>query len=123
MNSMLGKPVISVMGSGVALGRVLPERARQAIAGLADKYFGHLFAASVYFERDGVSFCSTVNVQIGGLGLVTGKASHANCYRAFDMALGKVAKQLRRMKRRLRDRPGYQPRRPSRQKTGIAAAW
>jgi ribosomal subunit interface protein len=111
------------MGAGVALGEVLPRRSRRAIIELTDKYFGHLSAATVYFERDGSSFRSTVNIQVGGLGVMTGEASHADCYRAFDIALAKVAKRLRRMKRRLRDQAGYRLRRTARPATDFAAAW
>jgi ribosome-associated translation inhibitor RaiA len=42
-------------------------------------------------------------MQVGNLKLVTGESVNEDCYLAFDDALDKVAKQLRRKKRELRD--------------------
>ncbi len=42
-------------------------------------------------------------MQMGALSIVTGEAVAPDCYKAFDAALGKAAKQLRRLKRALRD--------------------
>jgi ribosomal subunit interface protein len=97
------KPVIAVIGDGIDLGQALEKRARRSIVRMTQKYIGHLIAANVYFNRDGLLFRSTLNIQMGGLGFVTSKASHQNCYRALRAAMDKAEKQLRRMKRRLRD--------------------
>lgn len=98
-----GEPVIAVIGDGIDLGQALEKRARRSVFRMTQKYFGHLIAANVYFNRDGLLFRSTVNIQMGGIGFVTSEASDQNCYRALQSALNKAEKQLRRMKRRLRD--------------------
>lgn len=100
-------PVIAVTGNGIDVSYALERRARRSIIRMTRKYFGHLIAANVYVNRDGPLFRSTVNIQMGGLGFVTSEASHQNCYRALQAALHKAEKQLRRMKRKLRDdKPG-----------------
>lgn len=103
MTSPQGEPVIAVIGDGIDLGQALEKRARRSIVRMTQKYIGHLIAANVYFHRDGLLFRSTVNIQMGGIGFVTSEASDQNCHRALQAALDKAEKQLRRMKRRLRD--------------------
>jgi len=94
---------ITVQSSTVELGEVLPAYARSGLRRMAGKYFGQLSGAAVYFSREGASYRCTVNMQMGALRIVTGEALAPDCYKAFDAALEKAAKQLRRRKRALRD--------------------
>jgi len=94
---------ITVQSSNVGLGEALPQRAREAILKVADKYFGHLSSAAVHFSKDGHSYRCTVDIHMGALKHVIGEASEADCHKAFDHALERAAKQLRRMKREVRD--------------------
>jgi ribosomal subunit interface protein len=70
---------------------------------LAGKYFGHLNTASVHFTREGITYRCTVNVQVGALKMMSGEAKSTDIYAAFRLALERVAKQLRRAKRELRE--------------------
>jgi ribosomal subunit interface protein len=97
------EPLIAVQSSAVELGKALPEYIRIRVRQVAGKYFGDLSGAAVYFSRDGASYRCTVNMQMGSLRIVTGEAVGPDCYRAFDVAIEKAAKQLRRLKRALRD--------------------
>ncbi len=97
---------ITVQSSTVDLGEILPAHARQSILRVADKYFGRLTRASVHFNREGPNYRCTVTIQMGGTKPAAGEALDENCYRAFDMALSKTAKQLRRKKRAVRDDKG-----------------
>jgi len=94
---------ITVQSSNVGLGEALPRHARDAIRRTAAKYFGHLSSASVHFRRDGDGYHCTINIQMGALPNVIGEAAADDCYAAFDSALEHAAKQLRRMKREVRD--------------------
>jgi ribosomal subunit interface protein len=94
---------ILVQSSNIDLGGVLPNYARTSILQLAGKYFGHLKTASVHFTREGVTYRCTVNVQMGTLKIMSGEAKSADIYAAFRLALERVAKQLRRAKRELRE--------------------
>ncbi|MBB4039895.1 ribosomal subunit interface protein [Microvirga flocculans] len=94
---------ILVQSSNIDLGDVLPDYARTRILQMAGKYFGHLNTASVHFTREGVLYRCTVNVQMGALKMMSGEAKSADIYAAFRIALERVAKQLRRAKRELRE--------------------
>jgi ribosomal subunit interface protein len=70
---------------------------------MAGKYFGRLNTATVHFNREGPMYRCTVNVQMGALKMMSGEAKSTDIYAAFRIALGTVAKQLRRAKRELRE--------------------
>ena len=97
---------ILVQSSQIDLGDALPEHAREAILRIASKYFGRLRSASVHFRREGASYCCTIEVQTGALPRMVAEASHRDIYRAFDGTLEKIAKQLRRTKREMREDKG-----------------
>jgi len=103
MKNDVAKPVITVQSSNVGLGEALPQHARDAIQRTADKYFGHLSSASVHFRKDGHGYHCTVDIHMGALKHVIGESSDDDCRKAFDHALERAAKQLRRLKRELRD--------------------
>jgi ribosomal subunit interface protein len=94
---------ILVQSSNINLGEVLPDYARTSIIQMAGKYFGRLNTASVHFNREGVTYRCTVNVQVGALRMMSGEAKSTDIYGAFRLALERVAKQLRRAKRELRE--------------------
>jgi ribosomal subunit interface protein len=94
---------ITVQSSTVDLGEVLPERARTKIVQVAQKYFGRLTRADVHVNREGAAFRCTVTIQVSGTKPAVGEALDEDCYRAFDLALGRAAKQLRRKKRAVRE--------------------
>ncbi|HZH52412.1 MAG TPA: ribosome-associated translation inhibitor RaiA [Microvirga sp.] len=94
---------ILVQSSNIDLGDMLPEYARTSILRVAGKYFGHLNTATVHFTREGITYRCTVNIQMGALRMMSGEAKDKDIYAAFRTALEKVAKQLRRAKRELRE--------------------
>lgn len=94
---------IAVQSSNVHLGDGLPEHARESIRRVAGKYFGRLNAAAAHFTREGITYRCTINMQMGGLPMKSAEACDKAIYAAFNAALNKVAKQLRRAKRELRE--------------------
>jgi ribosomal subunit interface protein len=94
---------IKVESSTVDLGDVLPEHVRKNVLQAAGKYFGRLNAATVYFKKEGITYHCTVNMQMGALRIMSGEAKNKDIYAAFNTAMERVAKQLRRAKRALRD--------------------
>ncbi len=97
---------ILVQSSHIDLGEALTQHAREAILRTVSKYFGRLRSATVHFRHEGASYCCTIEIQIGALPRMVAEASHRDIYRAFDGTLDKVAKQLRRTKRELREDKG-----------------
>jgi ribosomal subunit interface protein len=94
---------ITVQSSNVDLGSSLPEHARESILRVASKYFGRLNTASVHFNREGITYRCSVNMQMGALPMKSAEARDKDIYLAFNAALEKVAKQLRRTKREVRE--------------------
>ena len=98
----IGK-AISVQSSKVDLGDTFRNHAQQSIVRAASKYFGQLNTASVHVTREGPFFRCTVNIQMSSLKVMSAEHQHESCYVAFNGALAKVEKQLRRAKRELRE--------------------
>ena len=94
---------ITIGSANIDLGDALRTHAEESILNVAGKYFGRLTMASAHFNREGVDYRCSVNLQMGGLPVVTGEATAKDARLAFDSALGKAAKQLRRKKRELRE--------------------
>jgi ribosomal subunit interface protein len=100
------KPIV-IGSANIDLGDALRTHAEQSILKAAGKYFGRLTDASAHFNRDGLNYRCSVNMKMGGLQTASAEGQAPDARLAFDQALGKVEKQLRRMKRELReDRTG-----------------
>ncbi|HEX2136896.1 MAG TPA: ribosome-associated translation inhibitor RaiA [Microvirga sp.] len=94
---------ITIQSSNVHLGDSLPDYARESILRVASKYFGRLNTAAVHFTKEGITYRCSVNMQMGALPMKSAEGKGADVYLAFNTALNKVAKQLRRTKRQLRE--------------------
>jgi ribosomal subunit interface protein len=94
---------ITVQSSSIDLGSSLPEYARESILRVASKYFGRLNTASVHFNREGITYRCSINMQMGALAMKSAEARDKDIYLAFNSALNKLAKQLRRTKREVRE--------------------
>jgi ribosomal subunit interface protein len=94
---------IAVHGSNIHLGDGLPDHARESIRRVAAKYIGRLSGGSAHFGRDGATYRCCVVITMDGLPAKSAEASDGNIYTAFNSALAKVAKQLRRTKREIRE--------------------
>lgn len=94
---------ITTAGKGVDVGEALQQHMREHLTGAVSKYFDRAVSAHVTLSRDGGNFRSDVTVHVGRGIDVQGHALSADPYQAFDQAADRVAKRLRRFKRRLRD--------------------
>ena len=94
---------IMIQSSNVDLGEALPAHAEASILRVAGKYFGRLNTASVHFSREGTGYRCSVNIQMGALRMMSAEAQSHDIYLAFNAALEKAAKQLRRAKREVRE--------------------
>jgi ribosomal subunit interface protein len=97
---------ITVQSSTTDLGEALPRHARESIERVTGKYFDQLTSAAVHFTREGSNHRCTVNVHMSGVNTITGEALNDDAFQAFNMALAKAAKQLRRKKRAVREDKG-----------------
>lgn len=98
---------VRVSGKNLDLGDVLKVQAETRINEAVAKYMeGGGYSGHVIVTRDGVGFRTdcTLHLDIGPVMHVTGEA--ADAYQSLGVAVERIAKQLRRFKRRKQRHPG-----------------
>jgi ribosomal subunit interface protein len=92
-----------VTGKQIELGDSFRKHAEDAVISAFEKYFSHAQQAHVVISHDGPLYRADIAVSIGhGLDF-QGHGEADEVYAAFERALERTAKQLRRQKRKLRD--------------------
>ncbi len=94
---------ITVKGKHVDVGGSLRGHVEDNLNSNVKKYFDRAIDATVMFSREAHMFRSDISVHAGRGMVMQGKSVGGDAYAAFDGALGRIVKQLRRYKRRLRD--------------------
>lgn len=95
---------LSVHGKQMDLGEALHSHVEEKLEDINSKYFNRAIDATVTFAPEGHSFVKThISLRVGKDIMVMSDSQGGDAYGAFDSAAEKVAKQLRRYKRRLRD--------------------
>jgi ribosomal subunit interface protein len=97
---------IIISGHQTELGDALRGHAQEQLERLAAKYFNGAEDITATFSRGnkGAGFACNVRVHVGRDLFFDGQGDHPrNAYTAFAAALERVAKQLRRQKRALRE--------------------
>lgn len=95
---------ISTTGHNVDVGDALRAHVEAELSGSVGKYFEKAMNAEVTFSREGGhKFHVDIKVHPKRGMVVHGGGSGEDAYGAFDGALERIAKQLRRYKRRLND--------------------
>lgn len=95
---------LNVHGKQMELGDALHTHVEEKLEDLNTKYFNRAIDANVTFAPEGHSFVRThISIRVGKDIMVMSDSQGGDAYSAFDTAAEKVAKQLRRYKRRLRD--------------------
>lgn len=94
---------ITVRGQHIDVGDALTTHAQDTLTEIAEKYFDHALEAQVVFTKSAhLVKCGVTAHVIKGLTMRV-EAEAPQPYAAFDMAADKIAKRLRRHKRRLKD--------------------
>jgi ribosomal subunit interface protein len=95
---------LTVQGKQMDLGDALRTHVSNKLEDINEKYFNRAIEAIVTFAPEGQAFTKThISIRVGKDIMVISDAIEPDPYVAFDQAADKVAKQLRRYKRRLRD--------------------
>ncbi len=97
---------VSVHGKQIDVGDTLRTHVTDKIEDLNEKFFNHATDANVTFSKEGHGhglIKTVVSIHVSKLISVMAEATEADPYVSFDAAYDKVAKQLRRYKRRLRN--------------------
>lgn len=95
---------LTVQGKQMDLGDALRSHVEGKLEDINAKYFNRAIDATVTFSPEGAAFTKThISIRVGKDIMVISDATENDPYIAFDSAADKVAKQLRRYKRKLRD--------------------
>ena len=95
---------LSIHGKQMDLGDALRTHIADKLEDINQKYFNRAIEAIVTLSPEGHAFVKThISIRVGKDIMVMSDAQDADPYASFDGAYDKVAKQLRRYKRRLRD--------------------
>ena len=95
---------LTVTGKQIDTGTVLRQHVEASLGAILGKYFKTAIEAHVVFSKEAHLNRAEVSIHIGRGIVVNASASAAETYAAFDAAAERIAKQMRRYKRRLRDR-------------------
>lgn len=95
---------ISVTGRQMEVGSALTGHVEENLEQAVIKYFDRAIDAAVAFGREGPKIRVDITVHPGPRGMmVQGGGEASDAYSAFDVALERISKQLRRYKRKLTD--------------------
>ncbi|PZQ46805.1 MAG: ribosome-associated translation inhibitor RaiA [Micavibrio aeruginosavorus] len=95
---------LTVQGKQMDLGDALRTHVSDKLEDINTKYFNRAIDATVTFAPEGQAFTKThISIRVGKDIMVISDATENDPYVSFDQAADKVAKQLRRYKRKLRD--------------------
>lgn len=90
---------------GDSLRTYVDEKLRAAVA----KYMSNAIEAQVVFRREGPMYHCSCSVHVGASIDMQAEAQGTDIYGSFDMALDKLAKQVRRDKRKRRNHHARTP--------------
>jgi len=112
---------LTVTGKQVDVGDALRRHVETCLDSLLGKYFRTAIEAHAVFTREAHLISTDLSLHVGRGMVVNSSAAAMDHYLAFDAAAERLAKQLRRYKRRLRDYHGGKTRPPAeRQETAQA---
>jgi ribosomal subunit interface protein len=95
---------LSINGRGIDVGEALRSYVTDGLGAAVSKYFGGALDSTVTISREAHLFRAVITVHPGRGVTLQGHAGAEDAYVAFDGALERITKQLRRYKRRLNDR-------------------
>lgn len=94
---------VTINGKNIDVGEALRGYAEEQLSLAVSKYFDRALTANVVFSREGHQFTTEILVHAGRGLIMQGGATAADAHTALDGAVSRIAKRLRRYKRRLRD--------------------
>jgi ribosomal subunit interface protein len=94
---------LAITGKQLDVGEALRRHIEASLGSILGKYFGTAIETHVVVSKEAHLTKAEISVHIGRGIVVNAHASALEPYPAFDAAAERVAKQLRRYKRRLRD--------------------
>jgi len=94
---------LTVTGKQTDIGDALRRHVESSLGSILEKYFKTAIEAHVVLSKEAHLSRAEISIHIGRGIVVNARAATSEAYMAFDAAAERLAKQLRRYKRRLRD--------------------
>lgn len=94
---------VQITGKGIDLGEALQVHVTDQMNTGVHKYFDRGAEASVNFGKDGHQFTTEATVHLASGVFLAANGKGGDAYAAFDEAMEKLEKRVRRYKRRLKD--------------------
>lgn len=95
---------VTVQGQHLDVGDALRTHVSEKLEDINSKYFNRAIEGVVKFTKEGSAFIKVhIQIKVGKDILVMADDTESDPYAAFDIAAARIAKQLRRYKRKLRD--------------------
>ena len=94
---------LTVTGKQIDTGDAFRSHVEESLGSILGKYFKTAIEAHVVLSREAHLSRAEISVHIGRGIVVNAGGAAAEAYTAFDGAAERIAKQMRRYKRRLRD--------------------
>ena len=98
-----GAMQLSVTGKQTEIGEALRRHIEGSLGSILDKYFKTAIEAHVILSKEAHLSRAEISIHIGRGIVVNARAAASEAHLALDAAAERLAKQLRRYKRRLRD--------------------
>jgi ribosomal subunit interface protein len=94
---------IRISGKQIEIGEALPQHVRSELSAAVGKHFSGGGDAHVTFAREGALYRADCMVHLNSGMTLHAQGSGADTYRAFDMAMERMQKRVRRYSRRLKN--------------------
>jgi ribosome hibernation promoting factor len=100
---MIGAMQLTLTGKQIEIGEALRRHIEGSLGSILEKYFKTAIEAHVVVSKEAHLSRAEISIHIGRGIVVNAHAAASEAYAGFDAAADRLAKQLRRYKRRLRD--------------------
>jgi len=94
---------IRIAAKQIDIGEALPEKVRTKLTAAISKHFDRDAEAHVTFAKERVGFRTDVTVHLSSGTTMQAHGTGPDAYKAFDAALDRLEKQVRRYARRLKN--------------------
>ena len=94
---------LKIAGKNFDIGQALRSRIDETVNGTVQKYFDRGFSGHVIVSKSGHVFETDLSLHLDSGTMVEATGTDADANVSFDQAAERLAKQLRRYKRRLKD--------------------
>ena len=94
---------VEVNGLHLDVGESLRTHVSDSLEDIKEKYFDHISNATVFFSKERHLFKVDIHMNVGRGILLKSSAEGADAYPAFDGAVTRLGKRLRKYKSKLRD--------------------